>query len=232
MSQEGAITVADVDRELAEWISRVFPALKVSFDLPTEAANGDGISLYLLGIEQAVAKQGRNPATQLSLRYLITAWDHEPQNAHRVLGELAFSAMEQQRLELEWMPLSTDLWTALQLRPRPAIVVRTQLARTRALSESPPVRTGLTTRETKLAPLTGVILGPNAIPIANASIEVATLKLNTRSDFDGRFRFPALPADLRPIFNVEFKGRKVTVTADRTVGSGKPLVIHLDESES
>ena len=83
-----------VDRRLEEWVRRVLGPISVTFDPPSPVRDGTGVSCYLLAVVGDPPLRGnRRPPLQAALEYLVTTWAETPQEAHRLLGVLAFAAL-------------------------------------------------------------------------------------------------------------------------------------------
>ena len=111
------------DQRVAEWIGSVLDGVEVSFAPPArEVAEKAIVSAYLLDLSpaSATANNRRTPSQQLQLRYLITTASKDPFEAHRMLGELVFSAMEHEEYQVDLEPLPPATWQALNLAPAPA----------------------------------------------------------------------------------------------------------------
>lgn len=217
-----------IDRRLAEWAAAVLEGPRIELSPPGEGGDGSGISLYLMDLRHApAARGGERPPRQVVLRYLVTAWADEPTEAHRLLGELAFAAMEAD-LEVELDPLPLELWRAFGVLPRPAFVLRMPLRRERPKPAVPRVRQPLVLRAEPTASLSGAVIGPGEMPIAGARVELPAIARSTHTDHRGRFAFAAVPASGTRTVRVTAKGREISVAAGAEEG---PLLIRLQPTE-
>jgi hypothetical protein len=225
--------IDQVDRNLEDWIGHIVEAAVVSLLAPGDAVEHRGIGLYLIEILQTPPPRGtRRPPLQITLRYLVTSWDKDPREAHRLLGDLLFAAMEHPDFEVEQDPLPIQIWMSLGVAPRPCFVLRVPLRLQRPEKPIPLVRQSLLVKTSTLRRLTGRVLGPQDTPIMNARVEVPSLLLSTQTDFGGRFALPGLPADPSTVvLRVKARGQTVTVQADVGVLNGEPLVIRFSELE-
>jgi hypothetical protein len=219
-----------IDQRLSTWIKETVGVDAVSLAPPGAQEGDSSVSLYLLELADAPPPRstGLSPL-QLSLRYLVTTWAKEVTEAHRILGELALAAMEQTDFELELEPLPAETWTALGLVPQPAFILRVPLRRERPERPAPYVRERLVVRAGPSRSFTGRVLGPEEIPIADATVEVPSLGTRTRTDGQGRFVFANVPVDppIRHLL-VRAKGRLLNVTLGTEIAEGEPLVIRVD----
>jgi hypothetical protein len=165
---------------------------------------------------------------QLSLRYLVTTWAKQSEEAHRLLGELAFAAMEHPEFEVKLNPIPAETWKALGIIPRPSFILQIPLRKEQPAPPTRYVREPLVVQATPVTSLTGIVLGPDDVPIARASVEIPTLQLSTRTDVHGRFTFANVPADPFPTnLRVRAKGREIQVTTEQSTPD-EPLVIRFN----
>ncbi len=115
--------IDQVDGRLEDWIGTVLEGTNVSLAAPSGTETGRGIGLYLMELMHTPPPRGaRRPPLQISLRYLVTTWAEKSEEAHRMLGELVFAAMEHPEFEVERDPVPVTLWTALGVAPRPSFM--------------------------------------------------------------------------------------------------------------
>jgi hypothetical protein len=219
-----------IDQRLSAWIKETLDVDIVSLAPPGAQEDDSGVSLYLLELADAPPlRTTRRSPLQLTLRYLVTTWAKEITEAHRLLGELALATMEQTDFELDLAPLPAETWTALGLVPQPAFILRVPLRRERPERPTPYVRERLDVRAGPSRSFAGRLLGPEEIPIADATVEVPSLGARTRTDGQGRFVFAHVPVDppIRHLL-VRAKGRLLNVTLGTEITEEEPLVIHMD----
>lgn len=222
-----------VDLRLKEWIESVLEETEVSFRPPGESMPGSGIILYLMELASSPPPAGgRRPPLQIYLRYLVTAWSDEPEEAHRLLGELVFAAMENRDFEVELEPIPVGTWRAFGVVPRPSFVLRAPLRRERLEPTAPVVRAPVVVKSSPIVSLAGVVLGPDSKPIMDAQVEVEGLKLFTRTDNKGRFRFPAVPAEPPDCFlRITARGQDLVTRVKAKAEESGLLIIHLKGME-
>jgi hypothetical protein len=224
-------SVDEVDKHLEDWIGVVLGDVAVSLSAPDTSQEAKGVNLYLLDLVSAPAGRGVKELSlhRIILRYLVTVSDPDLHAMHRMLGELMFAAMDLPEVEVDLEPLSSAVWSALRLAPRPAFVLRVPLLRERPEKLAPPVPTEMIIKNASLRPLRGRVLGPGDIAIMGARVEVPALHISTATDFRGRFHFSAVPSN-PPIklLRVNAKGRTISVSVEKP---DEEVMIHLQESE-
>lgn len=209
-----------VDAGLKDWAERIldeasFVDVSLSFDPPpADLHDGTGISLYLLEIVDTPPPRtnGRTPL-QFSVRYLVTTWASEAEEAHRLLSELIFAAMEYPDFHVEFGPLAPEYWRTLGVVPRPSFMLRVPVKKAR-----PEPETGIVTREISVdavptTRLEGVVLTPEDIPLMDMRVELKHLRTTVRTDRNGRFLFPNVPVEPRmKELIVRGKGHEISVS--------------------
>ena len=180
-----------VDRQVRNWVQTVLGKVQVSLDSPAvgnleAGADGhteSGVSIYLLECASAPPPRGTGrPPLQIMLRYLVTTWANEPEEAHRLLGELLFAALDTQDYDVELAPPTADLWAALGVKPQPAFMLGAKFKQERAEPPTRYVRQPLVVQATPIVSLHGVVVGPGEMPIAGARVEAVGLNLYERTD--------------------------------------------------
>lgn len=220
--------IDQADERMLEWARRVVPDVPVSIAPPPSADAGAGVRIHLLSLAPVPAARGaKRPPLELALRYLVTTNADDEADAHRWLGILAFDAMDTRDWSVETDPPDTEVWRAFELAPRPAFVVRVPLRLPRNDREAPLVRKPLVVDMHSTTALAGTVTGPEDIPIAGASLEIPSLQLSVRTDEDGAFRFPQLPASSSITLIVRAKRQTRTLRAK----TGEPLHIRIEGLE-
>jgi hypothetical protein len=183
------------DGQLEEWARGVLGGeVAIALEPPGPAAPQHVVSLYLLELApEPPARNTTRAPLQIAARYLVTTYAPAPGEAHRLLGELAFAALEQPGFEVDLASLPTELWAAFGVPPRPAFVVRVMVRRPRPEPAVPRVRMPLIMQAQPMAGLEGVVLGPEDIPLAGARVELPGLDRVTHTDARGRFYLPGVP---------------------------------------
>jgi hypothetical protein len=222
--------IDEIDRRLRAWTESVVEGSTFSLTPPDDARSGSGVSFYLLALaEKPPTRTTRRAPLQLALHYLVTTWADAPEEAHRLLGELVFAAMETDDFEVDLDPIPPEIWAAFAIAPRPAFVLRVPLRKERPEPEVKRVQTPLVVQVEPVASLYGRVLGPNDTPVMGASVEVPALQIVTRTDVRGRFSFRSVPGGNGGItLRVQAKGQERSVTVEDPTSEASPVVIRFD----
>src|SRR5262249_36272243 len=120
------------DERLRDWAANVTPNVAVSFAAPEAKSSGRGVGLCLLEMIQSPAPStAKRPPLQVTLRYLVSAWSEEPEEAHRMLADLMFAAMENSEFQVEMEPIPLSVWSSFGVPPRPSFLLRVPLRQER-----------------------------------------------------------------------------------------------------
>lgn len=221
-----------IDSRLRDWVSSIVDGTATTFLAPCRDRKTAGVCLYLMELrEKRSPSTLARPPLQIVLRYLVTAEAEDPLEAHRVLGDLAFAAMEHPDFQVALEPPGAATWAAFGVPPRPAFLLDVPLVKERKqpvarLVEEPVVTVA------PLSTLEGVVVGPRRTPIASARVEIPTLRRSTTTDYKGQFHFSALPGDRSVELIVHAKGKTLAVTAGAGRGAGPDrFVIEFPVSE-
>jgi hypothetical protein len=222
----------EFDDRIRSWISSEIPEAEVSLAAPMSQRSGRGVGLYLMELMQSPPPStSKRPPLQLALRYLITAWSDKPEDAHEMLVELMFAAMENRDFQVELEPIPLTVWTAFGLPPQPSFVLRVPLRQERPQPQTKVVRE-LKIQSSPIVSFHGLLLGPGDVPLPDCRVELPALSLSTSTDYKGRFYFPSVPAAGSKQLLVKAKGRELPVDSeDNHPDSGTPLVIHFSVLE-
>jgi len=225
--------IDQVDRLLEEWAAKVVPGAEIELGPPGAPREGSSVGIYLFDLlPLEPASDSRRLPLQMSLRYLVTTGAGSPEEAHRMLGELAFAAMEDSRFEVELTPLPAQAWNAFGVAPQPSFMLRSPLRLERPEPKVGIIRKPIDVHKVPMDSLGGVVMGPGDIPLANARVELRNHQMATRTDFKGRFSFGAVPT--RPLlkqFCIEARGKKTLVEIEHRTNEKRPLIIHFDVTE-
>ncbi len=222
-----------VDQALLSWAGQVLPSVELRLSAPAESADPPCVHLYLMGIRPAPpSQQVRRAPLAVTLQYLVTVAASDPAEAHRCFGELLFAAMSHERFEVDLEALTPEMWRAFGVAPRPGFVLRTplQLERPQQLQRV----TGYPqVRPVPAVPFVGILLGPGDLPLAGACVTLAELGINTTTDNDGRFRFPAvLPGAAAKRLRIQAKGLDIETAALPTADPlHQPVIIRFTALE-
>ena len=229
-----------VDRLIKEWVQNVLGDVQVTLESPPDEGEvgGDGraesgVSLYLLECAPAPPPRGNGrPPLQVMLRYLVTTWAKEQEEAHRLLGDLLFAALDSQDYEVDLTAPAPGVWSALEARPQPSFTLVAQVKQERAEPPTKYVRLPLVVQAAPMVVLQGVVLGPGDMPISGARVEALGLNMTERTDSRGRFRFPSIPGGSRPLrLRVKVKGREMAVLVQQPLAS-EPVTVRFDKLDT
>jgi hypothetical protein len=230
--------IDQVDLRLQNWVSTVTGGMLPSLTPPSDAQpqTDSGVSLYLFELSPAPVSPASNGVRRLPLQmvlnYLVTTWAKEPGEAHRLLSQLAFAAMEVPDFEVKLDPIPVVAWTAFAALPRPSFILRVPLRLERPEPPIKLVRKPIKVNATPLESLSGIVLTPDDVPVAGAYVTLPSLNLSERTDNNGRFVFPAVPVEPRAkLLSVRAKGREQTVTVSPSDTDRSPLVIRFNIEE-
>ncbi|MCP3104372.1 carboxypeptidase-like regulatory domain-containing protein [Myxococcus sp. K15C18031901] len=225
--------IDEVDQRLKAWVGRIAGGTPVFLGVPDRDSLERGVCLYLLELGPAPqARAGRRTPLQISVCYLVTAGAASPEAAHRLLGELVFAAMEEPDFEVDLTPVATSVWTGLRVAPRPAFRVRVPVRRERPGPVLQPVRLPVVAQAGPAEALLGCVVGPGDVPIPGALVELPALRLTTRTDDQGCFRFPRVPpVDALGRLEVRANGALLALAPEALAAEPQPLLIRLPPKE-
>jgi hypothetical protein len=224
--------IDQTDTLLKDWVLQIVGTVPVTFSFPIAPQTGQTVSLYLWALGPAFASAlpagGHRLPLQVELRYLVTTWADDPQQAHQMLGKLVFAAMDNPQFEVDLGQLPPDAWLAFGVAPRPAFVLRVPLRLERPEPDKF-VRAPLVMRGAPMTTLRGQVVTPDGLPLPGLRVVLPSLQLSSLTDAQGRFHFPAVPAD-SPIrqLHISGKGRDLDVTLEAPASADEPIVIHFD----
>lgn len=219
--------IEQADRELTAWAQGIVPETDVVLGEPRLLEGKRGVGLYLLALADPLpAWANRQAGKRIALRYLVTAWDAEEEQAHALLGALIFAAMEKREYELKLDDLPATLWAALGIAPRPAFTLLVPCSIAQLRQEIKLVRGPLTVQGAPVRSLHGIVLGPGETPIAGASVELPALQLRGHTDTRGRFAFATVPGGSQSFqLVVKARGSQQSVLVEQSTSEKEPLAI-------
>lgn len=220
--------IDQVDQRLEQWIREVLDGVTVSLAAP--GAEDSGVGLYLLDVAPALPeRRTARPVPKIILSYLITTFHNDPAEAHRMLGELIFAAMEHTEYDVAQEPIPTAIWTAFGAVPMPAFLLRVPLRRPRPEEPVEPVRR-IEVSASPVAALYGRVVGPGDVALSGARVDVQGLGFYTHTDSQGRFRFSAIPGQAwKKRLRVLAKGRVQEVAVEEVTTPEDPVIIRFDD---
>lgn len=229
-----------VDRRVRDWVLSVLGDVQVSLESPVassrgagaEVGTGSGVSLYLIECVAAPPPRGvGRPPLQITLRYMVTTWAAKPEEAHRLLGDLLFAALDGKDYDVDLSHTDAATWAALGVSPQPSFTLEAHLKLERAEPPTRYVRVPLVVQAGPMVPLQGSVVGPGDMPIAGARVEALGLNMWERTDSHGRFQFAGVPGGPKPLrLRVKAKGREMAVLVPQPA-SGDPVTIRFDSFE-
>lgn len=223
--------IDQIDRQIKSWVEGIVDGVTISLERPDYRTSGKGAFVYLIMLTDRPPPRGpKRPPLQLTLRYLVTTWAETPEEAHKILGELVFAAMDNPEFGVEFNTITISDWTVFGISPQPYFILSVPLRLDReGPIETKLVRKPLVIRAAPVTSLKGAVLSLDDVPIAGAVVEIPILRLFSRTDAEGRFSFPTVPAS--PAVNllrVRAKGREFDIEIDRSFSDGEPLLIRFD----
>jgi hypothetical protein len=223
----------ELDERLKDWVGSIVQQADFSLGTPVMKKDGRGVGAYLLDILQTPpASTSKRPPLQLALRYLITSWSETPEEAHQMLVDLMFAAMDNLDFQVESQPIPLEVWTAFGVAPQPSFILRVPMRMERPEPSTKLVREPMKIQSSPIMAFHGLLLGPREIPLSHCRIEFPALNLSTSTDYQGRFHFPGIPAAGRKQFLVKAKGFELPVhVEDNHPDREAPLVIHFSPLE-
>jgi hypothetical protein len=227
-----------VQEQLKRWIRSVLGQVNISLEAPGGTSSEQDINLYLMALEHAPPARGSyRPPLQIALHYLVTAWANEPESAQKLLLQLAFSGMEHAAYNVLFKPLGANEWLAFGIAPRPSFILQTPLYLERPEPEVALVRELPEWQKIPLRALFGQVVIPvhkTDVPLMGARVELLGLNLATRTNEQGRFRFPAVPVEPRSKrlrVRAKRRVREFSVDMQAVVSETEPLVIRFPYME-
>lgn len=225
--------IDEVDRRLQDWAATIVGTVSASLAPPGQQGEEEpAVGFYLLDFAENPSPRTSGPQPlQVLLRYLVTASAPDIQEAHRLLAELLFAALEAPELEVELGLVPLALWQAFGVAPRPAFTVRVPLVRERKARLVRRVVEPLVVETSRLARLSGLVLGPGEVPLAGARVELPALNVSTHTDFQGRFHFAVVPEGSTGVLRVQARGQELSVIPERSTDPESPLMVRFPPME-
>jgi len=228
--------IDSIDLQLQAWVQSVAADAAIVFAPPSAGDAEEAaprVHIYLLHVVPGLTRTNlpaSNAVSELLLRYLITVDAADITAAHRLLGELAFAALENADFEVDLEPLPPSVWRAFGVPPQPSFMLRVPLRRQRPQPEAPLVRQPLAVETSSISALTGRVLGPEDVPLSGATVELPSLHLRQTTDPNGRFHFPTVPNSEQHHLRIRAKGREMIVDVEPS-SPGQPVIIRFKPLE-
>jgi hypothetical protein len=225
------LVIEEIDQRLEDWAAALLPGVSISLEAPGPPPQTKQVDVYLLDVSQTPAPRTvKRPPLQLSLRYLVTAWAETTKEAHRMLGNLMFAAMQDASMQVELEAAPLTLWSAFGTTPRPSFLLRVPLSLEHPETVAKPVLQPMIIRTKPVCNFNGLLIGrPGGHPLAGVAVGVPALGLSARSDRNGRFTFPTVPSQLPLDVRISAKGQQFNMRIDIAQQPAlDPWVIALD----
>ena len=128
MASEAHVGIEDTSNRLKRWVDETVGDQLAVLGPPQAGerrTKGRGVALYLFDIAPSAPPEGGRPQrVEADVRYLITAWAAEPLEAHTLLSQLLFAALQNAEFEVALQPPPIDVWRGFGIPPQPAFLVR------------------------------------------------------------------------------------------------------------
>jgi Pvc16 N-terminal domain len=225
--------IEQIDNHLKGWISSILEGVSISLAPPTRGTAGaKTVGLYLLELANVPPpRTNLRPPLQMGLRYLITVWSESPEDDHRMLGELAFSAMADRRFEVHLEPPLPEVWVAFGVPPMPSFILQATVEVEQPTQRAPLVRSAPVIRNAPLRSLRGLVTGSGDIPLVGERVEVSGLRQSVYTDSQGQFFITALDLSETSPLRVTVRNQEFSVAKQANSIDGKDLLIHLETQE-
>ena len=219
--------IAELDRQLTDWVDEVLPGTTVALDGPSAGTTAD-VGLHLFELAHLPPARGeQRPPLQVELGYLVTTGGADVGSAHDRLGALLFAALQHPGYDVRFPGDMAAYWAAAGVAPQPSFVLAVPLRQEVSVQAAPPVTSALRVQSVGSQSLVGVVVGPGDVSIADAMVEVPSLALATRTDPRGRFRFSAVPVGAAALqIRVRAKSQEFPFTVDSS--APQPVTLKLD----
>lgn len=227
--------IENLDEQLEQWAKSISGGETVSFDAPRDMSGTLQINLYLLDLVEDPLRQAAGPLRpQPALRYLVTVYADDARDAHRVLGRLLQAALfgrdpllQRFKPEVVLEPLSSHIWSAFSIAPRPGFILQVPLPIEPAAEPFIPV-VGLKTESVDMVSLFGQVLANDTIPLAEVRVELPNLYRFASTDARGRFRLDGVPAAPKiKTLRVIGKGKDLSFDIAETGSDDEPVKINI-----
>jgi len=213
--------MSEANSRLTQWVRGVLGDVAVSELAPGEQQETPAVSLYMLRLGNGTQPPQSRCSFQVTLHYLVTTWADDLQQAHDMLLNLTFSAMESADYDVELNSLPLSVWKQFGIPPRPAFILQAPLEKPQPSRPVEPVKEQVL-KQSPISSLAGkVVYGPGDISMPNVRVELPELNRSTVTDQNGVFRFGAVPAGQK--VRLRIRGQEFA-----PVVQGQSLVFHLE----
>jgi hypothetical protein len=224
--------IDQVDEDLIRWVEDTLGhGLTPSLSAPADG-KAPSVNLYLLElVDDPLRHSSSKLPYQPALRYLVSTHAADPREAHRLLSKLLYAALESAQYEVDLDPIPSIIWTAFQITPRPAFILKAPLPHDRKETAAILVRDPVPKMDSSapIVPLHGLLLGPGEVPLMNARIELPNLYISATTDRKGRFTLPGVPAaPSKKTLLIKARRKEKTEVVQQTGTPDQPVIIHFD----
>jgi len=219
-----------IDQQLKDWVNSTVAGTDVQLSIPPAKVDGPTVSLYLYKMDSAVPSRRDGPRPiELTLYYLVTTRAKTMLEAHSLLGELLFAALESPDLDVDVRPIPNEAWLAFGIAPQPAFKLGMPLAKERP-NQVPLIREPVEVQLSPIKSMSGVVLSPDGTPIPQARVEIPGTTTVVHTDGRGKFRFHSMPTFLnKKDLRVVARGFEQIVS--EPFNTDKPIVIRFQPQE-
>jgi Carboxypeptidase regulatory-like domain len=245
MPDPGPGPIAQSMTALAAWLSTVDTAVWVGDPGAPDAPSGlCAWPIAVLPEQEVRATTVRQPM-RLRVRYLLTAGGAADGGGGagtdggastgaaelaRLLDPVLLAAAGGGAVNVVFEPVPVELWRALDLRPRAALLVDVPAQVDRATPRPPLVRGPLRLDGAPVRSLRGQVVGPGDVPLAGVRVEATSIGVSTYTDDGGRFAFGGLPAGDPARLVLAGRGRQFQ--AEVSTDADAPVLIRCDFEEA
>jgi hypothetical protein len=221
-----------VDVKLTTWADKIVGKGFTSLAAPGVRPTPRGVSLYLLDLIPTLPpRSAKTVRLEVSLRYLVSSWSEKPAEAHKLVGDLLFAALENSEFTVETTAVPMEVWRSLGTPPTPAFVLKVPLYKDLPQRQTKYVRQFVLETVPSVS-LSGLVTGPGDIPLSGALVQLPSLNLDARTDYRGRFQFRNVAAEpLDQILLVRAKGREQTFRTAENRGPDGIIRVHFQLEE-
>jgi hypothetical protein len=243
MPDPGSGPIAQSLTALAAWLSTVDATAWVGDPGAPDAPSGlCAWPIAVLPEQEVRATTVRQPM-RLRVRYLLTAGgaanggtanggatNGGAAELARLLDPVLRAAAAGGGVSVVFEPVPVELWRALDLRPRAALLVDVPTQVDRATPRPPLVRGPLRLDGAPMRSLRGQVVGPGDVPLAGIRVEAPSIGVSTYTDDGGRFAFGGLPAADPARLVLVGRGRQFA--AEVSADADAPVLIRCDFEEA
>ena len=222
-----------IDRELKTWVSNVGSIDKSQVGLAPPGEDQQTVSLYLMQVVRVMTAHENLPnapaPSKIILHYLVTVQHDDMLQAHQLLGDLMFAAMEDTEFEVDLDPFPISAWVAFNQVPRPCFVLKVPLRHERPERIPKRVTKPMALESVATTSLHGIVLGPDDIPLHGALVELPDLQLVQRTDRNGVFLFATIPGGTQQRrLRIRAKGKLIEQSFSQPGTAADPLVVRVE----